>query len=418
MIIKKIHARQVIDSNGYPTVECDAATDAGIFRAMVPSGASTGRHEAVELRDGGNAFFGKGVLKAISNVNKIIAPKLIGRNCLEQEKLDRIMIELDGTENKSKLGANAILSVSAACCKAGAASLIVPLYKYIGKLAGNKEFVLPIPMMVFLEGGKHADHSTDLQEFMIMPVGANSFSQAVQYCVEVYHALKESLKSKGMNTSVGYEGAFSPRIGNEEAFELLINAIEDAGYKPKSEIGIALDAAASELCKDGKYYFASEKRQLNSGEMIDFYDYLIEKYPIVSIEDGLGEDDWEAWIELNKRIGKKVQIIGDDLTVTNPQRLERAIKLGAINSILIKLNQIGSVTETANVVKMAKEKKLKVIVSHRSGETEDTFVADFAVGVGADQCKFGAPTRSERTAKYNQLLRIEEEIKSYKGFYD
>ena len=419
MIIKNIHARQVIDSKGYPTVECDVTTGAGLFRAMVPSGASTGKHEALELRDGGDAFFGKGVLNAVVNINKIIAPKLIGMNALEQEKIDSIMIELDGSDNKSVLGANAMIAVSLACCRAGAGAVNVPLYEYIGKLTGNREFAIPVPMMVFLEGGKHADLSMDFQEVMVVPMLAKSFEQALKCCIEIYQTLKESLKSKMFNTCVGYEGAFAPRIGNEDVFEILVNAIEDAGYKPKSEVGIALDAAASELYngRAGKYLFASEKKSLDSGKMIDFYDYLIEKYPIVSIEDGLAEDDWEAWTELNKRVGEVVQIVGDDLTVTNLIRLNRAIKYCAINSMIIKLNQIGTVSETLKVVKSAKNNKIKIVVSHRGGETEDTFVADFAVGIGSEQCKFGAPARSERTAKYNQLLRIEEAVKSYKRFW-
>jgi len=405
MKIKKIHARQVFDSRGLPTIECEIND---ISRAIIPSGASRGIHEAIELRDGDKAFGGKGVIKAVDNVNKVISKRLIGENVRRQKKLDKLMIELDGTDNKGKLGANAVLSVSIALCKAGAFASKIPLYEYIGKLAGNKEFVLPIPMMVVIEGGKHAFNSTDLQEFMIMPFG-KTFSQSLQCGFEVYQTIKKFLESMGMKSSVGYEGAFAPELdSNERALEIISNAIEESGYK-SSDVAIAIDVAASEIYENGKYLLKRENRELNSEKLIDYYVDLVSRYPVVSLEDGLAEDDWNGWIELNKKLGNKIQIVGDDLTVTNIKRLKKAIKLKAINSILVKPNQIGTVSETIKVAQMAKKNNMVSILSQRGGETEDMFLADFSVGLAFDQFKFG-PSRSERIAKYNQLLRIEEEL--------
>lgn len=405
-MIRSIHARQVFDSRGIPTIECEINN---ISQAIVPSGASAGTHEAVELRDGGKAFDGKGVTKAVSNVNKIISKKLIGKDEREQRELDELMIKLDGTENKGRLGANAILSVSIALCKAGALASGMRLYEYIGRLDGNKKFILPIPMMVVIEGGKHAFNSTDLQEFMIMPLG-KSFSQALRCGFEVYQTLKKYLEARNMKTSVGYEGAFAPELdSNERTVEIISNAIEESGYKPKKDVTIAIDAAASEIYENGKYVLKKENKEFTSGELIDYYNDLVSRYPIASLEDGLSEDDWNGWTELNKKLGKKIQVVGDDLTVTNIKRLEKAIKLRTINSVLVKPNQIGTISETIDFVKLVKKNILISIVSQRGGETEDTFLADFAVGIGVEQFKFG-PSRSERIAKYNQLLRIEESL--------
>jgi enolase len=404
-MLKKIHARQVFDSRGIPTIECEIN---GI-RAMVPSGASAGSHEAFELRDGGKAYGGKGVEKAVSNVNKIISKKLIGKDEKKQRELDKIMIELDGTENKKKIGTNAILSVSMALCKAGALASKIPLYEYIGRLAGNKKFVLPIPMIVVIEGGKHAFNSTDIQEFLIIPFG-KSFSQALSRGFGVYQNLKKYMEANGMNTNVGYEGAFAPQLdSNEKAVELISAAIEESGYRPGKDMAIAIDAAASEFYKNKKYFLKKENRELNSEGMIEYYKELSSKYPIASLEDGLAEDDWNGWVELNKELGRKIRIVGDDLTVTNIKRLKIATKLRTINSVIVKPNQIGTVSETLDFVALAKKNKLVSILSQRGGETEDTFLADFAVGLGVQQFKFG-PSRSERIAKYNQLLRIEENL--------
>jgi len=408
MKVKKIHARQVFDSRGIPTVECEINNVNSVTRAIVPSGASTGTHEAVELRDGGKAYDGMGVIKAVDNVNKIISKRLIGENVRRQKKLDKLMIELDGTENKGRLGANAILSVSIALCKAGALASKIPLYEYIGKLAGNKEFVLPIPMMVVIEGGKHAFNSTDFQEFMIMPLG-KSISESLQRGFEIHKTIKKSLEAKNMKTAVGYEGAFAPELdSNERALEIIADAIKESGYGP-NDVAITIDAAASEFYDNGKYLLKRENKELSSGDMIEYYNNMVSKYPIASLEDGLAEDDWDGWVELNKKLGNKIQIVGDDLTVTNEKRLKKAMKLKAINSILVKPNQIGTITETMDVVKLAKKSNFVSILSQRGGETEDTFLADFAVGLACDQFKFG-PSRSERIAKYNQLLRIEEEL--------
>lgn len=407
--ISSIKARQIFDSRGNPTLECDVLLEKGFGRAAVPSGASTGEHEAVELRDGEHEWMGKGVLRAVENVNQIIAPRLKGKDALQQSEIDYIMIKLDGTENKGNLGANAILGVSLAVAKAAAEFLGVSLYRYIG---GSQVRVLPVPMMNVLNGGKHADNNVDLQEFMIMPVGAPTFTEALRWSTETFHTLKKVLKEKKYSTAVGDEGGFAPNLfSNREALELLIEAIKLAGYKAGKEIAIALDPAASSFYKDGRYMLLSEeKKELSSEEMIDFYERLVNKFPIVSIEDGLAEDDWEGWKILTERLGKKIQLVGDDLFVTNTKRLKRGIQLGIANSILIKLNQIGTLTETIAAVKMAKDSGYTAVISHRSGETEDTTIADLAVALGTGQIKAGSCSRGERTAKYNQLLRIEEEL--------
>ncbi len=413
--VKKIVARQVLDSRGNPTIEAEVHTESGFASAIVPSGASTGSGEALELRDGGKAFHGMGVTKAVSNVNKILAPKIIGMDALGQRDIDGLMLKLDGTENKSKLGANAILSVSMAAMRAAANESKLPLYAYVGKVFGNKEFVLPVPMMVLLEGGKHADNSTDLQEFMVAPLGAKSFSEALTCGVEIYHALGKLLKSKGYSINVGHEGAYAPRLpDNGKALDFLVDAIEEAGYSPGSDVLVALDAAASEMFHNGLYDLKTEGKSLSSGEMIDYFASLAKKHPLYSLEDALAEDDWQGWQELNKRLGSKLQIVGDDLTVTNIKRIKKAVELKAANALLVKPNQIGTITETAEAVKLARSNNFRTILSHRAGESEDSFIADFAVGLSLGQCKFGAPARAERTCKYNQLLRIEEEL-SAKG---
>jgi enolase len=409
--IKDILAREILDSRGNPTVEVDVLLSDGSFgRAAVPSGASTGSHEAVELRDGDKRYGGKGVKKAVANVNEKIKKALKGKE-FDQRKLDATMIALDGTENKGKLGANAILGVSLAFAHATASSKKQPLYKYFASISKNKEMRLPLPMMNILNGGKHALNSTDLQEFMIMPVGAKSFAHALQMGAEIFHALKKILAAKGLNTSVGDEGGFAPSLPkNEAAIEVILEAITKAGYTPGKDVGIALDAAASELYKDGKYHLETEGKVLSSEEMVAFYEDWCNKYPIVSIEDGLHEDDWDGYVLMTQKLGKKIQIVGDDLFVTNPARLKMGIEKKAGNSILIKLNQIGTVSETIDAIMMAKNAKMTSVVSHRSGETEDVTIADFVVGLGTGQIKTGSLCRSERTAKYNQLLRIEEEL--------
>jgi len=415
--IRKIKAREVLDSRGNPTIEVGLKTEDCCAKAIVPSGASTGIHEALELRDNDKKrYHGKGVLKAVNNVNKIISKKLIGLDCRKQREIDNILIELDGTENKSKLGANAILAVSMAVCKAGAISSNRQLYDYVQKLSGSKKLMLPIPMLVVLEGGKHADNSTDFQEFLILPKGAKNFRESLRYGMEVYHSLEEVLKSKGYSTNVGNEGAFAPNLNrNEEAVELIAEAIEKAGYSFR-EVSIALDSASSEFYENGKYNLKKEKRKLTSDEMIDLYDNWIKRYPIISIEDGLAQDDWSGWQRLNKRLGNKVQIVGDDLLVTNLKRINKAIELNAANSALIKLNQVGTVTETIDAIELSKKNGFSTILSQRAAETEDTFAADFAVGTSVKEFKFG-PTRSERTAKYNRLLRIEEKLGRKAKFY-
>jgi len=416
--IENVKAREILDSRGNPTLEVEVELyDGTLGRAAVPSGASTGKYEALELRDGDKSRFnGKGVLKAVANVNETIAAAIIGMAAADQSEIDRTLIELDGTPDKSKLGANAILGTSLAVAHAAASLLDMPLYRYLG---GVSTYTLPVPMMNILNGGKHAANSTDLQEFMVMPVGAGSFSKAMQMGTEVYHALKKVLKDKGLDTNVGDEGGFAPSLpSNKEAVEAILASIEAAGYKPGKDCFIALDPASSEFYEDGKYVLAREGKTLTPAEMVNFYVKWAAEYPIISIEDGMAEDDWEGWQLLTKKLGGKVQLVGDDLYVTNVSRLARGISLKASNSILIKLNQIGTLTETIDAIRMAQQAGWTAIVSHRSGETEDTTIADLSVGLNTGQIKTGAPCRSERTAKYNRLLRIEDELKdsaSYAG---
>ena len=409
--IEYIHGRQILDSRGNPTVEVDVQLSSGVMgRAAVPSGASTGVHEAVELRDGDKAVYcGKSVYKAVDNVNDIIAPEITGMDAIYQRDLDNVMIDLDGTPNKGKLGANAILGVSLAAAKAQAEECNLPLYRYIG---GVNACTLPVPMMNILNGGKHADNNADIQEFMIVPAGAESFSEALRMGTEVFHSLKALLKSKGLNTAVGDEGGFAPNLkSNEEALEFIVEAIKKAGYEPGKDVFIALDIASSEFYKDGKYVFTkSSNESFDSKGLIDLYESWIEKYPIVSIEDGLAEDDWDGWKLMTERIGDKIQLVGDDLFVTNTERLKMGIEKGVANSILIKVNQIGSLTETLEAIELAKRNKYTAVVSHRSGETEDTTIADIVVGMNAGQIKTGSASRTDRICKYNQLLRIEEEL--------
>ncbi|EGT0015207.1 phosphopyruvate hydratase [Clostridium perfringens] len=403
-------ARQILDSRCFPTVEVEVYLEDGtVGRAAVPSGASTGIYEAVELRDGDkDKYLGKGVEKAVANVNDTIAEEIIGLNVLDQAYIDKTLIELDGTKNKGKLGANAILGVSLAVAQAAANYLGMPLYQYIG---GVNAKVLPVPMMNIINGGSHADNSVDIQEFMIMPVGFDCFERAVRACAEVYHALKKTLNSKGYSTGVGDEGGFAPNLkSNAEAIEVILESIEKAGYEPGKEFFIAIDAASSEYYKDGKYVLEHEGKTLTAAEMVDFFEDWVNKYPIISIEDGMAEEDWEGWKLMTERLGKKVQLVGDDLFVTNTERLKTGIEKGIANSILIKLNQIGTLTETLNAIEMANRAGYTAVVSHRSGETEDTTIADLVVAVNAGQIKTGAPARSERVAKYNQLIRINEEL--------
>ena len=416
--IKKIIAREILDSRGNPTVEVDLTLDNGVMgRSGVPSGASTGTREAVELRDGDKKrFSGKGVLKAVDNVNNIIAPEIIGKDVTKQDKIDQFMIKLDGTENKGRLGANAILGVSMAAVKAAALDAKLPIYRYLG---GKEARRLPIPCLNILNGGKHADNNVDIQEFMIAPIGAPSFREALRYAAETYHNLKAVLKSKGLNTAIGDEGGFAPNLAsNEEAIQFIITGIEKGGYKPGKDIAIVLDPASSEFYEDGKYLLKADNRKLSSEEMVGYYEDLVSKYPIITIEDGLAENDWEGWKILTKRLGSKIQLTGDDIFVTNPKILKEGIRQGVANSVLIKLNQIGTVTETLETVNIAKEAGYTCLFSHRSGETEDSFLADITVASNAGQLKTGAPARSERLAKYNQLMRIEEELGNkaiYKG---
>ncbi|WP_022664150.1 phosphopyruvate hydratase [Desulfospira joergensenii] len=405
-----VRAREIIDSRGNPTVEVDVVLACGAQgRAAVPSGASTGTREALELRDNmENRFMGKGVQNAVANVNEVIAPEIIGYDAMDQAGLDRTMLDIDGTENKSRLGANAILGVSMAAARAVADANEIPLYQHIG---GINARVLPVPMMNIINGGAHAANNLDIQEFMILPFGAGSLTEAVRMGSETFHHLKKILKGQGLNTAVGDEGGFAPNLkSNEEALEYIINAIEAAGYRPGRDIGIALDAAASEFYKDGKYLFQSEDREMVAEELIDYYEKLIEKYPLYSIEDGLAEGDWDAWETMTQRLGSEIQIVGDDIFVTNPDIFKKGIERGIANSILIKLNQIGTVTETLETIQMAKESGYTTVVSHRSGETEDSFIADLAVGVNSGQIKTGSMSRSDRVAKYNQLIRIEERL--------
>ncbi|MFZ5916973.1 MAG: phosphopyruvate hydratase [Chloroflexota bacterium] len=410
-IIEQITAREVLDSRGNPTVEVEVWVVGGeLGRAVAPSGASTGMHEAVELRDGDKKRYGgKGVLQAVENVNTVIADELVGWDATDQVGIDQMLIELDGTANKGKLGANAILGVSLAVAKAAAQYVDLPLYRYIG---GASARTLPVPMMNILNGGKHALNSTDLQEFMVMPVGAASFAEALRWGAETYHALRGVLKDKGYSTNVGDEGGFAPSLGsNQEAIEVILQAIERAGYEPGKDIFIALDPAASEIFEDGvTYYLKKEGRRLTGEQMVDFLIDWVEKYPIISVEDGLAEDDWPSWVRLTARVGERVQIVGDDLLVTNVKRVGRAIREKACNSLLCKVNQIGTLTEAIAAVEMAKRAGWTSVVSHRSGETEDATIADLAVALNTGQIKTGAPCRSDRVAKYNQLLRIEEEL--------
>ena len=415
--ITDVYAREILDSRGNPTVEVEVVLEDSIIgRAAVPSGASTGAFEAVELRDGGDRYNGAGVQDAVDNVNNIIADEIIGMNALDQVAIDNAMIALDGTPNKAKLGANAILGVSMAVAKAAAEALDMPLYQYLG---GFNAKTMPVPMMNIMNGGKHADNTVDVQEFMIMPVGAKSFKEALRMCAEIYHMLKKVLKDKGLSTAVGDEGGFAPDLPTADAvIDLIKEAVEKAGYKWGEDIKIALDPASTELYdeKDGKYHFPGESKMAGkeivrtSAEMVEFWKALVEKYPIISIEDGLAEEDWEGWQLLTKELGDKVQLVGDDLFVTNTERLQKGIDLKAGNAILIKVNQIGTLTETFNAIQLANRNKMTAVVSHRSGETEDATIADIVVAVNAGQIKTGAPARTDRVAKYNQLLRIEEEL--------
>ncbi len=411
--ITHIHAREVLDSRGNPTVEVEVGTEDYFARAIVPSGASTGQHEAVELRDGDkNRYGGKGVLKAVENVNTVIREEFMRREVRDQKDIDQRLIDMDGTPNKGNLGANAILGFSLACSKVAAKVEELPYFQYLGNL-GNKgdSYLLPTPMMNILNGGKHAIKSTDLQEFMVVPIGAHSFKEALRYGAETFHALKKIIKDKGFSTSVGDEGGFSPSLkSNEEALKLIVEAIEKAGYRPGEEIGIAMDPAASEFFVNGKYHLVSENRELTSEEMVDYYDDLVKKYPILSIEDGHAEDDWDGFALMTEKMGDKIQIVGDDLLVTNTERLKRAIDGKNCNSILIKLNQIGTLTETINAIQMAHDAGFTAVVSHRSGETEDTTISDLVVGMATGQIKTGSLCRAERICKYNQLLRIEETL--------
>ncbi|HAQ42128.1 MAG TPA: phosphopyruvate hydratase [Clostridiales bacterium] len=419
-IISDVYAREILDSRGNPTIEVEVWTESGGYgRAGVPSGASTGAFEAVELRDGDKSrYLGKGVQNAVDNVNNIIAPEMIGRDSLGQVTIDQKLIELDGTPNKGKLGANAILGVSIACAKAAADTLGLPLYQYLGGVNGK---TLPVPMMNILNGGQHADNNVDIQEFMIMPVGACCFKEALRMGAEVFHSLKSVLKSKGLSTSVGDEGGFAPNLSsNEEALATIVEAIEKAGYVPGKDIMLAVDVAATELFdpETKVYTLKGEGRKFTQSEMVDFYADLVNRYPIISIEDGMNEEDWEGWKMLNEKLGGKIQIVGDDLFPTNTERLKKGIELKVANSILIKLNQIGTITETLDAIEMAKRAGFTAVVSHRSGETDDTTISDLVIAVNAGQIKTGAPSRIDRVAKYNQLLRLEDilgEAAEYKG---
>jgi enolase len=422
--ISEVIAREILDSRGNPTVEVDVfLEDGSMGRAAVPSGASTGAYEAVEMRDGDSArYLGKGVLNAVENVNDKIAPEIIDMDVIDQIGIDHLMIEMDGTPNKANLGANAILGVSLAVAHAAADSLGLPLYRYIG---GCSACTLPIPMMNILNGGKHADSNVDLQEFMAMPVGAETFADALRMGAEVFHSLKNVLHARGLSTSYGDEGGFAPNLSsNEEAIQVIVEAIEKANYRPGEDIYIALDPASSEIYEDGKYHLKGEGRVLTSEEMVEYYASLVNKYPIISIEDGLAEDDWDGWKLLTQRLGDHVQLVGDDLFVTNTQRLDKGIRTKTANSILIKVNQIGTLTETLEAIEMAKRAGYTAVVSHRSGETEDCTIADIVVATNAGQIKTGAPNRTDRVVKYNQLLRIEEELSEvavfggWKAFYN
>ncbi len=410
MYIDEIVAREILDSRGNPTVEVDVYLEDGTMgRAAVPSGASTGSREAVELRDGDAARYGgKGVLRAVENVNDVIANEVTGMEATDQAAIDRLMIDLDGTPNKAKLGANAVLAVSLAVAKAAANWTGLPLYRYIG---GPNARRLPIPMMNIMNGGKHADNNVDLQEFMVMPVGAASFAEGLRWGVEVYHSLRKVLAQQGLSTTVGDEGGFAPNLpSNEAAIQAIMNAIEAAGFDPGAQVSLALDPAASEFFRDGKYHLAGEGKVYSPAQMADYYATLVDKYPIISIEDGLAEDDWEGWALLTKKLGQRLQLVGDDLFVTNTEYLRKGIEVGVANSILIKVNQIGTLTETLEAIEMAKRASYTAVISHRSGETEDATISDLAVATNTGQIKTGAPARTDRVAKYNQLLRIEEEL--------
>lgn len=415
--IEYVYGREILDSRGNPTIEVEVIVEGGfVGRAAIPSGASTGAFEAVELRDGDKSrYLGKGVEKAVDNINDIIAPEIEGMNVFDQALIDKTMIELDGTHNKGKLGANAILGVSLAVAKAAAEALGLSLYQYIG---GTNAKVLPVPMMNIINGGKHADNSVTIQEFMIMPVGAKNFKQALQWCAEVFHTLKKVLKSKGYSTAVGDEGGFAPNLkSDEEALQVIVEAIKEAGFEPGKDFRLAIDAAATEMYEEakakgqeGKYYFWKTDVMMTREEMVSFWEEMAEKYPIISLEDGVSEDDWDAWKMLTDRLGNKIQLVGDDLFVTNTERLEKGINMGVANSILIKVNQIGTLTETLEAIEMANRAGYTAVTSHRSGETEDATIADIAVATNSGQIKTGAPSRTDRVAKYNQLLRIEEEL--------
>lgn len=424
-MITDVYAREVLDSRGNPTVEVEITLESGATgRALVPSGASTGEYEAVELRDSDERYMGKGVQKAVANVNDVIAPELIGLDALDQLGIDELMLELDGTNNKAKLGANAILGVSLAVAHAAADALNLPLYVYLGGFSAKQ---LPVPMMNIINGGEHADNNVDIQEFMVMPVGAENFREALRMGTEIFHHLKSVLKSKGYNTAVGDEGGFAPNLSsNEEALQTIIEAVEKAGYKPGEQIMLAMDVASSELFnkEDGKYHLSGEGKVLSSEEMVNYYEELVSKYPIISIEDGLDENDWEGHKLLTERLGSKVQLVGDDLFVTNTKKLSEGIERGISNSILVKVNQIGTLTETFEAIEMAKRAGYTAVISHRSGETEDATIADIAVATNAGQIKTGAPSRTDRVAKYNQLLRIEDDLanvaryEGIKAFYN
>ena len=415
-MIEAVLGREILDSRGNPTVEVEVfLADGGVGRAAVPSGASTGQFEAVELRDGGDRMGGKGVATAVDHVNGEIADAIEGLDATDQRDIDRILIELDGTENKSRLGANAILGVSLAVSHAAASSVGMPLYRYVG---GVNARVLPVPMMNVINGGEHADNNVDVQEFMLMPVGASSFTEALRWGVETYHVLKDVVAKRGLSTAIGDEGGFAPNLeSNEAAIQLLVESIERAGRVPGEEIAIALDAASTEFYADGVYTLAGEGRTLSSAELVDYYVEMTEKYPIVSIEDGMSEEDWEGWSLLTERLGDKIQLVGDDLFVTNTERLQRGISAGVANSILVKVNQIGTLTETLGAVELATRNSYTSVMSHRSGETEDATIADLAVATNCSQIKTGAPARSDRVAKYNQLLRIEEELDDAAEFW-
>jgi enolase len=409
-IISDVYAREVLDSRGNPTVEVEVYLESGAFgRAIVPSGASTGAYEAVELRDGDKGrYLGKGVLKAVENVNEIIAPEIIGLDALDQVGIDNKMIELDGTPNKAKLGANAILAVSMAVARAAADALDVPLYVYLG---GFNAKTLPVPMMNIINGGAHADNNVDVQEFMVLPVGAPNFKEALRIGAEIFHSLKSVLKEKGLNTAVGDEGGFAPNFkSNEEAITTILTAIENAGYKPGVDVFLGMDVASTEFFKDGKYHLEGEGKSFTSAEWVDFLAAWVDKYPIITVEDGCSEDDWEGWKLLTEKLGNKIQLVGDDLFVTNTERLSRGIEENIGNSILVKVNQIGTLTETFDAIEMAKRAGYTAVISHRSGESEDSTIADIAVATNAGQIKTGAPSRTDRVAKYNQLLRIEDEL--------